>query len=206
MQDSQVDANLPGEEWDVHEPSGIRVSDQGRVVSRGRKTLGTERRGHYTTRKDGKEYKIERLVLETFHPIRCGDWGNLDGKGIVAWGDDDKLNNKFDNIYWWQFAGGWTEAELGYNCNSYWLAKRRQVTRWVGASEYGRAYPAGVVPPWFEKNHPVNFNWWRRWYASEFKLGAEAVEVEMRKDMPEFKPDYVNKWAPPDFGKPPAAP
>ena len=122
---------------------------------------------------------------------------------------DHKLHNQFDNLYWDQFSeGGWTESEKGYNFNSYWLIWRREIAAMhePDKREDGTAVgPTGVVPDWWDRKHPTNFNWWRWWYGDEWKLEGEAIEAEMRKDMPEFAPDYVNPWAPKEFGGPPKA-
>ena len=111
------------EEWLPHPTlPDINVSDYGRLQrGDGEPWPGTIRRGRYYLTYGGKNYCVARLVLETFHnqydykeyrwdaTVRGGD---MDGKGTADWDDEDKTNNRFQNLLWAKTGPGWTREQL----------------------------------------------------------------------------------------------
>ena len=92
------------EVWKIHRPTGILVSDKGRAetyigrpgIQKKKETFGgLTSHGYRRLVLDGKEYKVHRLVLETFKPNKY-PWLY----DVVAHIDRNRQNNNLKNLRW----------------------------------------------------------------------------------------------------------
>lgn len=97
--------DLPGEHWDHHPTLPIRVSTLGRIeAASGMRSFGAMSRGYMTVKLGRNNYRVHRLVMETYFPAAKEEVASMIEEGLgevqVNHLDYDPSNNALVNLEW----------------------------------------------------------------------------------------------------------